>query len=230
MTLKYFEGHFSLCCHFHVHFSNPWHAFASHGLPATAELLVSLILVIFSFRFIFWYFFVLVLAFINEIFTFSLSMIFVFFFVNWNNTGAHQQGCHLALRRPNKSNLAFFDSSWPSSFWFDFLALFWSVWPWKLLFGLTVILWLYLAFSTLSYCSTTIEVTQLPHKPNFRYYTLTHSLTDGYLFNCQSHYPVTWRDMTWLMSVVNVHCQFLKKLYANYASVKVVKSYTGICM
>jgi len=36
-----FEGHFSLGCHFHVHFSNPWHAFASHGLPAIAELLVT---------------------------------------------------------------------------------------------------------------------------------------------------------------------------------------------
>jgi len=36
------EGHFSLGCHVHVHFSNPWHAFASHGLPATAELLVSI--------------------------------------------------------------------------------------------------------------------------------------------------------------------------------------------
>ena len=35
-----FEGHFSLGCHFHVHFSNPWHAFASHGLSAIAELLV----------------------------------------------------------------------------------------------------------------------------------------------------------------------------------------------
>jgi len=35
-----FEGHFSLSCHFHVHFCNPWHAFASHGLPAIAELLV----------------------------------------------------------------------------------------------------------------------------------------------------------------------------------------------
>jgi len=35
-----FEGHFSLGCHFRVHFSNPWHAFASHGLPAIAELLV----------------------------------------------------------------------------------------------------------------------------------------------------------------------------------------------
>ena len=35
------EGHFSLGCHFHVHFSNPWHAFASHGLPAIAELLVT---------------------------------------------------------------------------------------------------------------------------------------------------------------------------------------------
>ena len=35
-----FEGHFSLGCHFYVHFSNPWHAFASHGLPAIAELLV----------------------------------------------------------------------------------------------------------------------------------------------------------------------------------------------
>ena len=34
------EGHFSLGCHFHVHFSNPWHAIASHGLPAIAELLV----------------------------------------------------------------------------------------------------------------------------------------------------------------------------------------------
>ena len=36
-----FEGHFSLGCHFHVHFSNPWHAFASHGLPAIAELLIT---------------------------------------------------------------------------------------------------------------------------------------------------------------------------------------------
>jgi len=35
-----FDGHFSLDCHFHVHFCNPWHAFASHGLPAIAELLV----------------------------------------------------------------------------------------------------------------------------------------------------------------------------------------------
>jgi len=34
------EGHFSLGCHFHVHFSYPWHAFASHGLPAIAELLI----------------------------------------------------------------------------------------------------------------------------------------------------------------------------------------------
>ena len=38
MTLKYIEGHFSLDCHVHVHFSNL--AFASHGLPAIAELLV----------------------------------------------------------------------------------------------------------------------------------------------------------------------------------------------
>jgi len=35
-----FEGHFSLGCHLHVYFSYPWHAFASHGLPAIAELLV----------------------------------------------------------------------------------------------------------------------------------------------------------------------------------------------
>jgi len=37
-----FEGHFSLVCHFHIHFSNPWSwlAFALRGLPATAELLV----------------------------------------------------------------------------------------------------------------------------------------------------------------------------------------------
>jgi len=35
-----FEGHFSLGCHFHVRFSNPWHAFPSHGLPAIVELLV----------------------------------------------------------------------------------------------------------------------------------------------------------------------------------------------
>ena len=41
LEVHYFEGHFSLGCHFHVHFSNPWHAFASHGLPAIAELLVS---------------------------------------------------------------------------------------------------------------------------------------------------------------------------------------------
>ena len=36
-----FEGHFSLVCHVHVHYSNPWHAFASRGFPAIAELLVS---------------------------------------------------------------------------------------------------------------------------------------------------------------------------------------------
>jgi len=35
-----FEGHFSLGCHFHVHFSNLRPAFASCGLPAIAELLV----------------------------------------------------------------------------------------------------------------------------------------------------------------------------------------------
>ena len=40
MTLKYIWRSFCLSCHFHVHFSYPWHAFASHGLPATAELLV----------------------------------------------------------------------------------------------------------------------------------------------------------------------------------------------
>jgi len=40
MTLKYIWRSFSLSCHFRVHFSYPWHAFASHGLPATAELLV----------------------------------------------------------------------------------------------------------------------------------------------------------------------------------------------
>ena len=37
-----FEGHFSLGCHFHIHFSNLWPAFASRGLPAIAELLVSM--------------------------------------------------------------------------------------------------------------------------------------------------------------------------------------------
>ena len=41
MTLKYIWRSFSLGCHFHVHFSYPWHAFASHGLPAIAELLVN---------------------------------------------------------------------------------------------------------------------------------------------------------------------------------------------
>ena len=41
MTLKYIWRSFSLGCHFHVHFSYPWHAFASHGLPAIAELLVT---------------------------------------------------------------------------------------------------------------------------------------------------------------------------------------------
>ena len=35
-----FEGRFSIGFHFHVHFSNPWHAFASHGVPTIAELLV----------------------------------------------------------------------------------------------------------------------------------------------------------------------------------------------
>ena len=43
MTLKYSWRSFSLGCHFHVHFSYPWHAFASHGLPAIAELLVVLL-------------------------------------------------------------------------------------------------------------------------------------------------------------------------------------------
>ena len=40
MTLKYIWRSFSLSCHFHVHFSYPWHAFVLHGLPAIAELLV----------------------------------------------------------------------------------------------------------------------------------------------------------------------------------------------
>jgi len=39
-----FEGHFNLGCHFHVNFSNLWHAFASHGLPSIAELLVKAVL------------------------------------------------------------------------------------------------------------------------------------------------------------------------------------------
>jgi len=39
-----FEGHFSLGCHFHAHFSNSWHAFASHGFPAIAKLLVFIFL------------------------------------------------------------------------------------------------------------------------------------------------------------------------------------------
>jgi len=43
-----FEGHFSLACPFHVHFSYPWHAFASHGLPAIAELLVLILLLLHS--------------------------------------------------------------------------------------------------------------------------------------------------------------------------------------
>ena len=37
MTLKYIWRSFQ---HFHVYFSNHWHAFASHGLPAIAELVV----------------------------------------------------------------------------------------------------------------------------------------------------------------------------------------------
>jgi len=43
MTLKYIWRSFSLGCYFLVHFSHPWHAFASHGLPAIAELLVFLV-------------------------------------------------------------------------------------------------------------------------------------------------------------------------------------------
>jgi len=42
MTLKYIWRSFSLGCYFHVHFSYFWHAFASHGLPAIAELLVKI--------------------------------------------------------------------------------------------------------------------------------------------------------------------------------------------
>jgi len=41
MTLKYIWSSFSLGCHFHVHFSYPWHAIASHSLPAIAQLLVT---------------------------------------------------------------------------------------------------------------------------------------------------------------------------------------------
>jgi len=43
MTLKYIWRSFQPRLHFHIHFSNPWHAFASHGLPAIAELLVEII-------------------------------------------------------------------------------------------------------------------------------------------------------------------------------------------
>jgi len=39
-----FEGHLSLGCHFHIHFSNHWQAFASRGLPAIAELLILFLL------------------------------------------------------------------------------------------------------------------------------------------------------------------------------------------
>jgi len=35
-----FEGHFSLDCHFHFHFSNLWQAFVSRNLPTVAEVLV----------------------------------------------------------------------------------------------------------------------------------------------------------------------------------------------
>ena len=45
MTLKYIWRSFSLGRHFHVYFSYPWHAFATHGLPAIAEFLVSLVFV-----------------------------------------------------------------------------------------------------------------------------------------------------------------------------------------
>ena len=48
MTLKYIWRLFSLGCHFDVHFSYPWHAFASHDLPAIAELLVFALLHTFS--------------------------------------------------------------------------------------------------------------------------------------------------------------------------------------
>jgi len=40
MTLKYIWRSFQPRLSFHVHFSYPWYAFASHGLPAIAELLV----------------------------------------------------------------------------------------------------------------------------------------------------------------------------------------------
>jgi len=49
MTLKYIWRSFSLGCHFHMHFSYPWHAFASHGLPAIAELLVLFCFVVIRF-------------------------------------------------------------------------------------------------------------------------------------------------------------------------------------
>jgi len=37
MTLKCIESYFSLGCRFHVHFSNLWQAFTSHGLLAIAS-------------------------------------------------------------------------------------------------------------------------------------------------------------------------------------------------
>jgi len=43
-----FEGHFSLGCHFHFHFSNRWQALASCGLPAIAELLVFLVAYVYT--------------------------------------------------------------------------------------------------------------------------------------------------------------------------------------
>jgi len=70
--------------------------------------------------------------------------------------------------------------------------------------ALMLLFWLYFGFfyTMVGYRSTTIEVTELPRTPILPL-LYAHSLTNGYLLNCQSQCPVTWHDVTNYMSVAS---------------------------
>jgi len=91
------------------------------------------------------------------------------------------------------------------AFWLYFWP-FWRVWPWRLLFGLNVIFWLYFGLFYTTIPFNYHKVTELPPTPLLPL-PYAHSLTNGYLLNCQSQCPVTWHDVT-NMSLVSVYWQF----------------------
>ena len=89
--------------------------------------------------------------------------------------------------RPNKSNLAFFEGVCLWNFWFGIFAFLGE-------FGLILIFWLFFGL----FCT---KLRIIYHRSDrmcaYAHLPLpyAHILTNGYLLNCQSQCPVTWRDV-----------------------------------